>query len=576
MHRRSDPLSEFYENDLKPALVEMRAWLIWLRDRGLVWLERIISPVFSYQRSAAFVRWLFLTLFATAFWVVLVLASGKIRSKIAEPGLAEAQMQYVACTIRSVLVSDIQKYSKEQRCYRFKIARSYSLSPLIFELPFQLLFDPGVFRRILVMSLGVWLAYKFAARYMEEIYELPDFNCGEHFLLQTALINPHNVLHIADGFVGLSERDLPIYRIGGPGKVSVHLENAALFEKIDGTPHVIGPTAGGRGQKTRIDGFERLRSIIDLRDQREKFNVSGRSQDGIRVTAEDVQVVYSVFRSYHEPSYSQPYPFQDPQAIENLVYMQSGDTWNLAVAVQIRGELYDFYARHKLNEFLTMVEEPELRDMQMREQEIKQAGQRISGEGGQPAVATSASGIADINFVSRPDITNSFYRSAEERSTARGTQINWVGVGTWRFPSQLILDRHREAWRISHENINKGKPAVLQGIQNQQRLGETLRLIQSIPVATYRKLNEQGIQNFDDILFNMILVYHQTMTEAYQDYLRELEFYDDAIAKEKEPVKLAGLRQQRNTVAVGKDRLANVLAFLSRFISHSLGGGAKI
>ena len=46
----------------------------------------------------------------------------------------------------------------------------------------------------------------------------------------------------------------------------VELDSVALFERADGTPHVIGPTGNKLGGKETLEGFERFREALDIRD----------------------------------------------------------------------------------------------------------------------------------------------------------------------------------------------------------------------------------------------------------------------------------------------------------------------
>jgi hypothetical protein len=425
------------------------------------------------------------------------------------------------------------------------------------------------------MAFSFWLAFKAAAHYTSTLFETAEPAVGEHFILQTALINPPNTLHIQDGMIDKHDEELPIVKIGGPGNVLVNLENAALFERSDGTPHVLGPTGRTDKQVAQIDGFERLRSIIDLRDQHERFDIPGRSQDGIRLTAEDVQVVYSVFRRKQKTTLERPYPFYDPDAIERLVYEQTSGNWTVTMTVQIRGELLEFYANHKLNEFLTMVQEPEKKSLEARETELKEASQRLVGEDGDPKPQPNpsentipvkpANPPSTENFEERPKITEKFYRASEERSRIRGTQINWVGVGTWNFPSQIIQARHHEAWRIMQDNQAKGSPGALRSLRGQQRLVELLRLIQTVPIATFRALSETEAIPPEDVLRGLILAYHHQINEAHQDYQREIENVARQKQAEKDEFAARELDARLQKLNREMEVLRQVLVYLTRF-----------
>jgi hypothetical protein len=317
-------------------------------------------------------------------------------------------------------------------------------------------------------------------------------------------------------------------------------------------------------QSVTLKAFEKLRTVIDLRDQNEVFNVTGRSQDGIRVTAKDVHLVYSVFRSHQEPTYERPYPFQDPQAIENLVYQQGGNVWNIELGAKIRGALLDFFAGHPLNEFLAMVQEPELKKSQEYEYELMRESQRLTGSN-EPSVPPPIKKIEGIEYVSRPQITDHFYTRAEESWLAQGMQVDWIGVGTWDFPAQLIHTRHQEAWRITHENMAKNNPAAFNRLRNQQQLGETLRLIQSVPIATYQKIvATPGIAS-EDAMRALILVYHTQMREALNEYEHAGHELDSELQQQTDPIKATELRELRERLLREASKIYEVVMFLTRF-----------
>lgn len=538
-------------------------------------LEWMTADLFAYHRRAASRRWILITVFLAVVWAAFAYGARQVVYGAHDSATYTSQIGYTACMLRAALSSDPQK-SPDQRCYRYEIGRSFTFRPLIFEVPFQLLFAPNIFRHVLVIMFAFWLSFKAASHYTSTLFETAEPAVGEHFILQTALVNPYNTLHIQEGIIDKYEAELPLAKIGGPGKVLMHLENAALFERMDGTPHVISPSGEARKQVAQIDGFERLRSIIDLRDQHERFDIPGRSQDGIQLKAEDVQVVYSVFRRKQQPTLEKPYPFYDPDAIERLVYEQTSGDWTVTMTVQIRGELLDFYANHKLNEFLSMVQEPEKKSLEAREAALREASQRLIGENGsdqsQPAPQPAAEvpqkkggGPEPEKFQERPRITEKFYRASEERSRIRGTQINWVGVGTWNFPSQIIQSRHHEAWRIMHDNQVKGSAAALKSLRSQQRLVELLRLIQTVPLATFRALLETEALPPENVVRGLVLAYHHQINEAYQDYEREIDNVTQQRLAERDEFAAQELAASIQKLEREKEILRETLMFLTRF-----------
>ena len=75
------------------------------------------------------------------------------------------------------------------------------------------------------------------------------------------------------------------------------------------------------------------------------MTVDGRSKDGIHVKANDVRLIFSVYRGPKDPNggteYSQPYPYTQ-EAIQNLVYQHNTGPWTLAMHNLIREKLRGF------------------------------------------------------------------------------------------------------------------------------------------------------------------------------------------------------------------------------------------
>jgi hypothetical protein len=241
----------------------------------------------------------------------------------------------------------------------------------------------------------------------------------------------------------------------------------------------------------------------------------------------------------------------------------------VSVGSQIRGALLDFFAQHPLNEFLAMIQEPELKKSQEQELELMQESQRLAGFD-DPVAPPPVERVDGIEYVSRPQLTDLFYNRAEESALARGVQIDWVGVGTWDFLAQLIPARHQEAWRITHDNLMKNNPAAFNGLRWQHKINETLRLIQMVPIGTFKQvMNVPNIQ-VDDAIRALILAYYTQMREALADYERSDYELEKQEGEESDPVKLLALREHRAKLRVEKARIAEVVAFMSRFTSRWL------
>ncbi len=224
---------------------------------------------------------------------------------------------------------------------------------------------------IFVMAIAASIGLRAAGELLADVFELRDAGAGWSFIRRVAAGDPSETLHLREGQVADGDRASPMFLIGGPGRVYADADTAAVFERADGTPHVVGPPAQGRhssdqaGGATLVDGFERIREpVVDLRDQYigsaggEPMTVVGRSLDGMPVSVVDVRGVFSVRRDPNATaadSPNRPGFALRPQDLENLIYGQavpvlsSGEhasgvpeEWAAAMQHLIRSSLREF------------------------------------------------------------------------------------------------------------------------------------------------------------------------------------------------------------------------------------------
>jgi hypothetical protein len=375
--------------------------------------------------------------------------------------------------------------------------------------PFEALFAAPVFRHVLIAALAFWIAFRVAAIYLDDIFELNDISIAERFILQAVFASNYNTLHIKNGEVAPKDKNSAIFKIGGPGYVRVYLENAALFEKNGGSSRVIGPTGDEKSGVAVLEGFERLRKVIKLVDQFDEIKVEGRTQDGIRVKAEGVNIVYSVYRNGQLPTLSRPYPF-DPVSIQRLVYNQQGKSpLDLAMSGMIRSELSKFISRHTLNEFLATIDESEYNQHPMD----------ITLERGSPSSSSDRQNLPTLlSFVSRPSILTELFASEFHRRAAeRGVELKWAGVGTWVTPDEIVPSRHLEAWRLSRENLIRGSEKELNRLRFESQIAEFVRLVIDVPLLSWPRTRAQPPI---DALRSLVIAYRVKLNEAF-DILQE-------------------------------------------------------
>jgi hypothetical protein len=371
-----------------------------------------------------------------------------------------------------------------------------------------------VVRHLLALYVPFWLAQQVAAIYLADIFEKED-KVAQTFIQQATFGGYYHSIHIRQGKVVKGHEDSPVIQIGGPGYAVVELDSAVVFESPDGTARVIGPTPNDWHGYALIQGFERIRQGIDLRDILQKQDVASRSIEGIPVTARDIQYSYSIYRGPN-PVKSQrvPYPF-DENAILSLVYATPRtvklnetpvhkpdwlDPLPVKIMGQISSEMNSFINKRFLSDFLIAIDKPDdpgSLDTAADGKRADQAGLpgvRVVYDPAQTSASVGqsrASGQAEelkpsLDYVPRSMLTKIFYDSFQARA-ARGNTLNWIGVGTWDTPSQaqVILKNHREAWRVSRENFTRGNPAELQQLFNEARLREFPHLIEEVLIRKF-------------------------------------------------------------------------------------------
>ena len=384
-------------------------------------------------------------------------------------------------------------------------------------------FGPETLRYLPVIILPFILAWQAAATYLDDIFEINRIDIARDFIMQVALTGNRKSIRIGGGEVAAADKESPIYLIGGPGQVLVELDSAALFEKPDGRPRVIGPTVKG---KATLEGFERFRQAVDLRDQYpDSLEVDSRSLDGIRVSAADVRMLFSIWRDGQSPSAETPHPFS-PKAVESLVYDQVSRvivdgpfpseppvSWTGTSLSLIRGELGGFMSMRRLVEYLASIGPNEIQQARQRENEILAVGNNVIADGDslEPRQVPPPPEFQARNKIS--SLFSQFTKDFTEKASKRGVELHWVGVGTWKTPNEIVPGKHLEAWRISRENIARGNPTALDILRQEARLQQIIRLIQTAPLERF---NQTSGDEHQHRVKDLLIAYRQQLIEAVE------------------------------------------------------------
>lgn len=442
-------------------------------------------------------------------------------------------------------------------------------------------------RLVLVLLIPPFIALTMAGEYLADVFELKHPSVAWEFIRQLSLGGAGSIVHIRDGKVSEESLESPVILIGGPGVVLAEFDSAALFEKPDGTPHVVGlGNADQEGNVAHIvlDGFERLREpIVSLRDQYlgspsgEPMTVAGRSRDGLPISAADVRCVFSLRRAHQadvDPqSLRQPFAFES-EDIESLIYKQavpvltgspypSGQpsAWTDTMMGLIRGSLGEFMSQHDLAEYLAGIGAPEVERAEFHEDTILAETLRVTSE----LPDSTSPGPTAPKFHPRTELLDRFTRPGDaftRRSQEHGLELHWIGVGTWRIPNDLtgkaIEDQHLEAWRLGEENAGHAGEGALASGFDEAYINERIRLIQNVPLAAHEK-NQTRYSEKEVLAECLLQDYWEQMGSALEIYYNNGARPAELLSLEKAVLRIEWLlRIPRGQHVIGGGQLSKV------------------
>jgi len=386
--------------------------------------------------------------------------------------------------------------------------------------------DPYTLQYLPIFLAPFFIALQSAALYLADVFELEDVRVARRFVRGVALSGSNETIRISQGGIPEESRELPTYLIGGPGKVIVDLDSVALFEKPDGTPRVIGPTAKQQLGRATLEGFERFRQAIDIRDHYADLTVKGRSRDGISITATDVHIMFSVHRDGKKPTTEFPYPFSE-KAIQQLIYNSisrvtpdlpnpsSYDfSWVTNMIGLISSELGAFMSQHRLTEYLASIGTPEFERAKAQEAVIAEEARQLNVPEEEAPKAQEVRPAPE--FTPRREITDLFSQFTQKFTNIareRGVELHWIGVGTWKTPAEIVPEKHLEAWKLSQENLYRDSQDELNRLEQEAIIQKMVILIQDVPVASYQKVANDEREH-RNAMRSLLLAYRQQLIEA--------------------------------------------------------------
>ena len=425
-----------------------------------------------------------------------------------------------------------------------EFAATYPGNPFLnfFALAIRVFTDPRILQYLPIFLAPFFIALQCAALYLADIFELEHVSVARKFIRAVALSGSEATIQVSQGEVTEESRETPTFLIGGPGKVIVDLDSVAVFEKADGTPHIIGPTVKEPRSRATLDGFERFRQAVDIRDQyvvlrdqdSKSESVKSRSLDGIPIEATDVRLMFSIYRDGKKPDLEHPYPFSK-KAVSDLVYkavsrVTPGQanpssfefSWINNMVNLIRSSLSGFMSQYKLTSYLASIGIPELEKFKQREATIVEQVQALTQSESDDDFLFPKPKTPLPEFQPRTKIKNLFSEFAEEfskRAHSSGVELHWIGVGTWKVPVEIVPDtkvvaeEHLEAWKLSNMNLYREAPEILGRLEKEAIIQKIISLIQDVPIAGYQKAAGAETEQ-KKALRSLLQDYRQQLLEA--------------------------------------------------------------
>ena len=141
---------------------------------------------------------------------------------------------------------------------------------------------------ILISFLPFLFSFWVAAYYFQYLNQIPRFRAALAHIMQMIFPVRRRQVKIREGFVQHKGEQIALRRVGGPVRVTLGDENSAVFEKSNGTAHILLPSK----KIPPIDNYEFLRTVLDLREEHLVVTVSDRTRDGMRLQARQAHFAY--------------------------------------------------------------------------------------------------------------------------------------------------------------------------------------------------------------------------------------------------------------------------------------------
>jgi hypothetical protein len=209
---------------------------------------------------------------------------------------------------------------------------------------------------LVIAGIVFWLA----ARFVRDVFKLDTWKAGLGFLTRSRFGLPgFGPWMKAEKGALANHEDSVLTRVGGPGHLVIYNDSAVVLECAGRLTRVEGPGF------PKIEPFEQVYDVIDLRPKRWVYPVKAMTKDGIPITW-DAEIHYQIADEGERPSEQAPYPLSRENVFKActsrwvFVGRPTKMDWEgLMVISNTEGGLRTILARWWLNQLIGLTEEEE-------------------------------------------------------------------------------------------------------------------------------------------------------------------------------------------------------------------------
>lgn len=234
-----------------------------------------------------------------------------------------------------------------------------------------------------------------ASRFIKEFYDVPSLEEAHDFLMRLVygVVKFGPSLLIKEGKVAKG-KDSPLHRVGGPGYLVIYNDSAVVTERGGRLWRILGTGFA------KLERFEKVYEVIDLRPQRWVLPVRGMTREGIPVICE-ADVHFKIDDRIpdergtlrrQQPTQKEPYPYNPDailRAISHRWVREPGSTaptmdWAGRVIVSfVEGTLRNILAEYRLDWLIAPIgstdEHPREVIRRRLEEQMKQKAANVGG-----------------------------------------------------------------------------------------------------------------------------------------------------------------------------------------------------